>query len=177
MKMNAEKIAEAEAWVEKNGLFPQACGSSVKDFCAAMGIDDATYRRWLNIADFAEALTRAREKFKASTVRTVENALVKAAQGVDFTRVKEEAKAEKVVEYDAKTGKKVKEYTGELKTVKATRETIYYPPNVEAAKFVLSNMAPDKWAQKAQLEMNGTTYVLQTQEQVDKIKKVGNLAK
>ena len=145
MKMTPEKIAEAEAWVEKNGLTPQPCGATIRDFCAAMGISDDTYRRWRENAEFADALNRAREKFRVATVRNVENALIRAAQGVDFTRIKEEAKAEKVVEYDKDTGKKIRESTGQLKTIKATKETIYYPPNVEAAKFVLSNLSPEDW--------------------------------
>lgn len=148
MKKSAAKIAEAVAWVERNGLYPQACGAPVKDFCAAMGISDETYRRWSKNVEFVEALNRAREIFQVNTVRDVENALVKAARGVDFTREKSEAKAETIKEYDPKTGKKVKEYLGEPKVVKAVRETIYYPPNVEAAKFVLSNMAPDRWRLK-----------------------------
>lgn len=148
MKLNAAKIEEAEAWVRKNGLHPQACGATIRDFCAAMGIDQATYHRWDKIASFASAITRAREVFHTTTVREVENALVKAARGLDFTREKSEARAEKVIEYDPVTGKKVREYMGDPKVIKATRETMYYPPNVEAAKFVLTNMEPDKWKAK-----------------------------
>ncbi len=147
MKLNAAKIEEAKAWVEQNGLYPQACGSPVKDFCEAMGIDDATYRRWLQKAEFAEAITRARELFHTNTVRDVENALVKAAKGVDFVHIREEKKAQKVKEYDEK-GRKIKEYDGQPIVVKSMRETVYYPPDVRAAQFVLSNMAPDKWRQK-----------------------------
>ena len=178
MKLNAAKIAEAEAWVEKNGLFPQPCGASLRQFCEAMGINDATYRRWMRKAEFADALTRAREKFRINTVREVENALVKAARGVDFTRVKEEARAEKVVEFDPKTGKKVRESTGQLKTIKATRETYYYPPNVEAAKFVLSNLAPEDWKLKQEVNHSGTLeqkVVVESKEQADKIANIGKL--
>ena len=178
MKMNAAKIAEAAAWVERNGLHPQPCGATIKDFCTAMGIDDATFRRWSKIADFADALTRAREKFRVTTVRDVENALVKAARGVDFTKVKEEARAEKVVEFDPKTGKKVRETTGQLKTIKATRETYYYPPNVEAAKFVLTNLAPEDWKLKQEVNHSGTLeqkVVVESKEEADKIASIGKL--
>lgn len=148
MKMNAAKIAEAEAWVERNGLHPQPCGATIREFCKAMGITERTWTNWQKNSAFSDAITRAREIFRVTTVREVENALVKAARGVDFTREKTEAKAEKVVEYDPQTGKKVKEYMGEAKVVKAVRETMYYPPNVEAAKFVLINLAGDAWKQK-----------------------------
>jgi len=175
MKLNAEKIQEAAAWVERNGLHPQPCGATLRDFCKAMGINDATYRRWQNNADFADALTRARELFRINTVREVENALVKAARGVDFTRIKEEAKAEVVKEYDPKTGKKVKEYTGELKTVKATRETVYFPPNVEAAKFVLTNLAGDAWKIKQETALTGTILKVVV-ENTEQRKKIDNIA-
>lgn len=157
MKMNAAKIEEAAAWVERNGLYPQPCGASVKDFCAAIGIDQATYHRWEKNASFASVLSRAREVFRTTTIRDVENALIKAAKGVDFTKEKTEAKAEKVVEYDPKTGKKVREYMGEAKIVKATRETMYYPPDIKAAIFVLTNMAPDTWKQKQETTLQGGT--------------------
>ena len=85
MKLNASKIAEAEAWVEKNGLYPQACGATVKQFCQAMGISKKTYERWQANDAFVSALSRARELFRVTTIRDVENALVKAAKGVDFT--------------------------------------------------------------------------------------------
>lgn len=178
MKLNAAKIAEAEAWVEKNGLFPQPCGASLRQFCEAMGITFKTYKSWEGNSNFSNALTRAREKFRVTTVRDVENALVKAARGVDFTKVKEEARAEKVVEFDPKTGKKVRETTGQLKTIKATRETYYYPPNVEAAKFVLTNLAPEDWKLKQEVNHSGTLeqkVVVESKEEADKIASIGKL--
>jgi hypothetical protein len=175
MKLNAEKIQEAAAWVERNGLHPQPCGATLRDFCKAMGIATRTYERWQDNVAFVAALTRARELFRINTVREVENALVKAARGVDFTRIKEEAKAEVVKEYDPKTGKKVKEYTGELKTVKATRETVYFPPNVEAAKFVLTNLAGDAWKIKQETALTSTILKVVV-ENTEQRKKIDNIA-
>lgn len=147
-KYTPQRIELAVKWVEQNGLYPQPCGASVKDFCKALDISWDTFKDWNGRPDFSDAINRAREIFAQRTIVEVSNALVKAAKGVDFTKVKEEAKAEKVVEYDPKTGKKVREYVGELKTVKATRETFYYPPDTKAAVFVLTNLQPDKWKQK-----------------------------
>lgn len=159
MKMSAEKIAECEAWVEKNGLYPQRCGAPVKAFCEAMGIDDQTYRNWLKVSAFSDAINRAREKFSATIVRDVENALVRAARGVDYTKKREEARAQKIVEYDPQTGKKIRETTGPLQTVKAYKETVFFPPDVRAAQFVLTNMAPEQW--KVRQEIGGTLDVRQ----------------
>jgi len=147
MKLNARKIAEAEAWVEKNGLHPQPCGATIKMFCTQMGISFMTYQRWCENENFVNALNRAREIFHSTTVRDVENALVKAARGVDFVHIKEEKKAQKVKEYDEK-GRKIKEYDGDPIIVKSMRETIYYPPDVKAAQFVLTNMEPERWKNK-----------------------------
>lgn len=160
MKMNAAKIEEAAAWVERNGLHPQPCGATIKDFCTAMGITWDTYKKWCEKSDFSDALNRAREVFRRNTIKEVENALVKAARGVDFTKEKTEAKAEKVVEYDPKTGKKVREYMGEVKVVKAVRETYYYPPDIKAAIFVLTNLAGDNWKQKQETTLQGGTQPL-----------------
>lgn len=149
MKISKEKIQECAAWVEKNGLYPQRCGASVKQFCEAMGIAFKTYQRWQENDNFVNALTRAREVFQQNTVREVANALVKAAKGVDFTKTKQKGRAQVVKEYDPKTGKKIKEYTTEkIVTVESYRETVYFPPDVNAAKFLLTNMDPENWKNK-----------------------------
>lgn len=149
MKLNAAKIAECAAWVEKNGLHPQACGASLRDFCAAMGIGERTYFDWQKkSADFAVAVEQARARYASRIVRDVENALVKAAVGVDFETTREKGKAfdEVVREYDPATGKLIRETkTKKLVTVEAIREKKYYPPDVKAVQFVLTNLAPDKW--------------------------------
>ncbi len=149
MKLSKDKIKECAAWVEENGLYPQRCGASIKQFCEAQGITFKTYQSWCENSTFSNAVTRAREVFKQNTVHEVVNALVKAAKGVDFTKTKEEGRAQVVKEYDPKTGKKVKEYTTEkLVTVKATRESYYYPPDVKAATFLLTNLDPENWKNK-----------------------------
>lgn len=137
--------------MERNGLHPQACGALIKDFCKAMGISDRTYLNWLKVSDFSEAITRAREVFRQNTVRTVENALVKRASGYEFTKERAEKASRKVVEYDPKTGKKVREYYGEPQVVAMSKETIQVAPDVDAAKFVLTNMEPDRWKQKQEI--------------------------
>lgn len=149
MKLNAKKIQECADWVEKNGLYPQRCGASVKQFCEAMGIAFKTYQRWQENDNFVNALSRAREVFKQNTIQEVANALVRAAKGLDFTKMKEKGRAQVVKEYDPKTGKKIKEYTTEkIVTVESYRETVFFPPDVNAAKFLLTNLDPEAWKNK-----------------------------
>lgn len=159
MKLKPAKIQEAEAWVEANGLYPQRCGAPVKLFCQAMNISYRTYIRWLDNAAFADALSRARDVFKQNTIVEVTNALVRAAKGVDCVKKRQELRPRIVKEYDPKTGKLVREYQdGEPIPVKTYSESYYYPPDVKAAIFVLTNMDPDNWKNKqdttADLNMN-----------------------
>lgn len=161
MKLTPTKIKECAAWVEKHGLHPQACGATIDDFCKAMGIDPRTYNRWSKMSEMSEALDAARAKFKARTVLDVENALVRAATGIDAEITKEKAKAidDVIREYDPVTGKLIRETkTKKLVTIEAVRERRYFTPDVKAAIFALTNMAPGKWSntQDVTLGVNGT---------------------
>lgn len=160
MKLNEKLIRQMAAWVEDHGLFPEPCGASLREFCRVFGIDDASYRRWMKRADFADALACAREKFRTNTVHDVENALIAAAKGVDYEKVKQEGKqVPRVVKtYDPVTGKLVREETiMEMVTTKAVKERVYFPPDVRAAQFVLTNLAPDRWKDKQEkdVKVNG----------------------
>ena len=137
--------------MERNGLYPQACGALVKDFCKAMGINIDTYYQWQNKSEFSEAISRARDVFHQTTVRNVENALVKRASGYEFTKERAEKASRKTVEFDPLTGKKVREYYGEPQLVAMSKETIQVAPDVDAAKFVLTNMEPERWRQKQEI--------------------------
>lgn len=151
MKLTPAKIKECAAWVEQHGLHPQPCGASVQDFCKAMGISDETHRRWMRKVEFVEAVNAARDRYASRIVFDVENALVKAALGLDATVTKEKGKAidEVVREYDPVTGKLIRETkTKKLVTVEAVKERRYYPPDVKAAQFILTNMAAGTWRQK-----------------------------
>ena len=160
MKLNAAKIKECAAWVEKHGLHPQPCGASIGDFCKAVGIAERTAYLWLKNADFADAIAQAREKYAARIVFDVENALVKSALGIDAEVTKEKAKAvdDVVREYDPATGKLIRETkTKKLVTMEATRERRYFPPDVKAAQFVLTNMASGSWRQKQDINVGTQT--------------------
>lgn len=163
MKLTPAKIKECAEWVEKHGLHPQACGASVRDFCKAMGISDESHRRWMQKVEFVEAINAARDKYAAKIVFDVENALVKAALGLDAEETREKAKAvdDVIKEYDPVTGNLIRETkTKKLVTMEAVRTRRYYPPDVKAAQFVLTNMAAGTWRQKQDVNLGaqaGTT--------------------
>lgn len=171
MKLTPAKIKECADWVEKHGLHPQPCGASVQDFCKAMGISDESHRRWMRKVEFVEAINAARDKYAARIVFDVENALVKAALGLDAEETKEKAKAvdDVIREYDPATGNLVREHkTKKLVTMEATRTRRYYPPDVKAAQFILTNMAAGTWRQKQDLNIGaqqGTVIEVKTGDQ------------
>jgi len=180
MKLTPAKIKECAEWVEKHGLHPQPCGASIDDFCKAMGIDPRTYNRWSKMSEVSAALNAAREKYAARIVFDVENALVKSALGLDATVTKEKGKAidEVVREYDPVTGKLIRETkTKKLVTVEAVKERRYYPPDVKAAQFVLTNMAAGTWRQKQDVNVgtqagSSIQITVGSQEAADALKKV-----
>lgn len=160
MKYNAAKIAECVAWVEKNGLHPQRCGATLRKFQEAMGIDDATYRRWMQKAEFADALQRARETFTATIVEEVSNAVARAARGAEYSIVQEVRQMNKI--------------TGKLETVKATRKTFYKEPDMEAAKFLLTNIQGDDWRLKQEqtIKAEAPVFVVKTEAERKKLEDI-----
>lgn len=159
MKLTAAKIKECSEWVEKHGLHPQPCGAPIGEFCRAMGIDPRTYNRWSKLPEVSDALNAARAKYAAHIVYDVENALVKAALGIEVEVKKEKAKAfdEVIREYDPVTGKLIRETkTKKLVTVEATRERRYFTPDVKAAQFVLTNLAPEVWKNRQEQTVRTT---------------------
>lgn len=159
MKLNAAKIQECAAWVELNGLHPQPCGAKIKDFCEAMGISDETWRRWQRNVAFVDAISRARDLFATQTVREVENALVRAAKGIDYERTKQEMHSVKVVveDLDPVTGKVIRRTTTtEMRPFKAVKERVYFAPDVRAAQFVLTNLAPEVWKNRQEQTVRAT---------------------
>ena len=130
-KYNKDMVQACADWVRKNGLIDYG-GATLTDFCKVMGIDDQTYYRWLCKAEFAEAIKKAKESFRS----TLENDIVKSL-----------ANAAKGYEYDQYTT----EYTdvnGKPKIKKQVKKNIRVEPNVGAAVFLLTNIAPDRWKNK-----------------------------
>ena len=154
MKFTKEMQDRIVKWVELNGLYPQPCGATLQSLCDACGISWDSFKKWEQKPDFSERLSRARAKFSATVEVDIVNSLVKSAKGPRIERIKEKAKAERIVETD-KDGNKT-ERIGELKTVEAYRETYSAPGDVKAAQFLLTNIAPDRWKLKQEHTLEAT---------------------
>lgn len=154
-KYNPEMVRRCAEWVTANGLYPQNGGAPIKQFCEAMGIGDDAYYEWMRTKPgFSEAIKKAQEAYRTETATQVVNALKRKALGYEYVAERKEAAPRKVVHYDPKTGKKVREEQGELATVKAVRETIVVQPDTGAAIFLLTNLDPEHWRNSQRTEVS-----------------------
>lgn len=100
------------------------------DFCAFFHIDTQTYYRWMQKADFAEAIKNAREDFKKKLSRGIAKSLAKAATGYRSEQVETLA---------------VPDADGKLVVRQQRRIEKEVPPNVAAAIFLLTNIDPEHY--------------------------------
>lgn len=128
-KYSKEKANECAAWVQKNGLIEYG-GARLRDFCQFAGISQETYYQWLQKAEFADAIKKAKEEFRAHLEVRLVKSLARTAEGYEWKQVTTEYVA------DGEAGLKIKK-----ETTKNVREA----PNVGAAIFLLTNLAPGRW--------------------------------
>lgn len=128
-KYSKEKTEECAGWVRENGLIEYG-GARLKDFCAFFRIDTQTYYRWMQNADFAEAIKNAREDFKKKLSRDIAVSLAKAATGYQYEQV------ETVAVPDVDGNPVVRQQRRIKKDVQ---------PNVAAAIFLLTNIDPEHY--------------------------------
>lgn len=158
MAYNLEEMTKkCSDWVAENGLIEHG-GARLKDFCAHFGIDSQTYYRWLENADFADAIKKGKEYFRDKLEQRLVESLAKAACGYEFTETK--------TEYEGKT---VRKKTVTLKNVEC---------NVGAAIFLLTNISPDRWRNKQNIpdiKAEGVTLNIEVLKE-ESVKNISNLA-
>lgn len=123
MKYNKETIEVIRASI--------TAGETTKQAYTRAGITESTFHEWKNKhPEFAKMLKDAKETHRLSKQSETEVSLHKAACGYEFTEVRTEygvgANGQPII-------------TKQVKTVK------HFPPNVQAAKMELLNLAPEKW--------------------------------
>lgn len=160
MKYSEEMVKRCAEWVSEYGLI-ECGGASLISYCAAMAIDTETHRRWLNKAEYAEAIKNARQEFRDRLEKNIVTSMAQAATGYEYN--------ESTTEYVNIDGTKViKKQTVTKKRVQA---------NVAAGIFLLTNIAPERWKNKQNTEHTGQidtgiTFVVENEEQVDKLKRL-----
>ena len=135
-KFNPDMIRRCAEWVRENGLMDFG-GATLKDFCAAMGIDAQTYYNWLENSDFSDAIKKAKDDFRDRTERDIVESLANAAKGYEYTETRSEYK--------------------DAQLVRRTKTTKRVEPNVGAAVFLLTNIAPERWKNRQRQDVDITT--------------------
>lgn len=131
-KYNQKLVKEMSDWVSENGLIDYG-GARLMTFLRRFGIDQRTYYRWMKETEFAEAIKKAKEDFKTNLETDIVLSLANAAKGYRFEQVTREYK--------------------DAKEFKRTVKIVNVEPNVGAAIFLLTNLAPNKWRNKQRNEI------------------------
>lgn len=129
-------IRECADWVRLNGLMEYG-GARLKDFCTHFSIDVQTYYNWMKKSDFSNAIKKAKKDFKGNIERDIVVSLAKAAKGYDVDEVKTE----------------YQDINGSPHIKKQTKTKKHITPNVGAAIFLLTNIAPDRWKNKQNMDV------------------------
>lgn len=116
-----------------------AQGDTQKEAGKKVGITEETFNQWLkHKSEFAERVKEAKEIFKDNIIGKLETSLWKVALG-----------------YEAEESKTTfgRDKEGNPVIVKQEKTKKNYAPNVTALIFALSNLAPDRWKNRQQMEM------------------------
>lgn len=149
MKYTKDKVRDCVIWVERNGL-DQHGGATINAFCQAQDISHETYMRWMAKDEFSEAIRQAKEIFKNTLVNDLVKSLKTRAVGFTSTKTK--------TEY-------VEDKNGNVKIKKRTTEEYFEKGDVSAAVFLLTNAAPEMWANTQKTEVSGEMNVTKKKEE------------
>lgn len=131
-KLTQQLTADITQWVRENGLV-ECGGATLISLCRHFGISDRTFHRWCKRNDFAEAIAEAKKFFADHLERDLVQSLAKAAKGYNYVKRKTEYTSDK---------------NGNPVVKKQTTEDVDVQPNVGAAIFLLTNIAPERWVNK-----------------------------
>lgn len=151
-KYNKYMVQACADWVRENGLIDYG-GATLRDFCRAMGIDDMSYYNWMKRSEFSEAIKKAKEAFRESLEKDIVQSLANAAKGYEYTQT--------TTEYT--------DVNGKPRVKKQVKKNIRVEPNVGAAIFLLTNIAPERWKNRQNQEVNISNEKPITVEEAKKI--------
>lgn len=139
-----------DEWLTERGLgmIEAWCQDGLEDreLAQVMKISPRTLRDWkTRFALIANAIQRGRGGAQVQ----IENALFQRAKGYKETVHKPMKR--RVREYDPETKRCIREE----EVVDIVEEEIYIPPDTNAAKFWLSNRAPERWSNRVELTGGG----------------------
>ena len=136
-KYNKDMIQACADWVRENGLIDHG-GATLTDFCKFFCIDDMTYYRWCAKAEFSEAIKNAKEEFRKNLEKDIVDSLARAAKGSEYDQITTE----------------FTDVNGKPRIKKQVKKNVRIEPNVGAAIFLLTNIAPERWKNKQSKEVD-----------------------
>lgn len=151
-KYNKQMVQACADWVRENGLIDYG-GATLTDFCKAMSIDNKTYYAWLGKPDFSEAIKKAKEAFRDSLEKDIVKSLANAAKGYEYEQY--------TTEYT--------DVNGKPKIKKQVKKNIRIEPNVGAAIFLLTNIAPERWKNRQSSDIAMSSDVKMSVEDAKKL--------
>lgn len=138
MKYGKELIEEMEKWVAENGLMEYG-GARLSDFLKHFGIHQDTYYEWMKKPEYSEAIKKAKAVFKSGLERDIVRSMANLAKGYEYVHTTKEYK--------------------DGKEVKRTTKTVTVEPNVAAGIFLLTNLAPERWQNKQNMQSSSDDVV------------------
>lgn len=133
-KYSPKKAEECEEWIASHGLGEYG-GAKMKDYYAAMGINEKSHRNWKKQhKEYAEAVERGKERFKADHTRILFGTLMEAAKG--GVQIVENEHTEYRPNPDNPTQPIIRKQI-------RNKKRIYIQPNVAAAIFLICNLDPE----------------------------------
>lgn len=133
LKKSAKLTGEIVQWVRENGLIEYG-GASIEMLARQFGISRKTHTAWMKSdADYAEAINEAKSYFSEHLERDLVLTLAKAAKGYPSKKSRTE---------------EAKNKQGEVVGSKKIVEEVDVKPDIGAAIFLLTNIAPERWKNK-----------------------------
>jgi len=140
-------MAKIDKWITKEGLQlveTWAAQCTDQELAGKLGITRSTLALWKKTnSDISDAVTRGRADVHAC--EAVEKTLLDRSLG--YTIPVQRAIKVRRVEYDS-TGKRILE----KEEVVYAQEEQHVPADVNAIKFFLTNRAPERWANRVEME-------------------------
>lgn len=134
MKLTNQLTNDIAQWVSENGLI-EAGGASITQLSKHFSISRYIFYKWMGENEnFNRAITEAKARFKENLESDIVTSLARIARGYTYTETKTEKQGNKIT--------------------KKTTRNVEVQPNVGAAIFLLTNIAPDRWKNKINNEVN-----------------------
>jgi transposase-like protein len=119
---------------------------TVSELCESVGISETTFYDWkVKFSEFSDAIKKAEEKRRETFVVEAKNSILKKIRGYKVTEIKN---------VNAPTGETDSEGNPVLKLKEQTTITKYVQPDTTAIIFTLTNLDPEHWKNRQQLDGN-----------------------